>query len=108
MGFLDLLMDISKDDLHCPDESKEERSEGNCSNVDKKSPFEGSENRTREIVSVRSEVPDASDTCKHELTSGTDEGHMPEKGEKVEVPNISRKVSLKIKFFRLTLWSNPT
>jgi hypothetical protein len=57
--------------------------------MNNKSPLETCENWASEFVSIWGEIPNASDTCKHELASGANEGNMPEKGEEIKVPHIS-------------------
>ena len=66
--------------------------------MEEKSPSERSTEWISQLSSVWSEVPDASNTCENELTNIVNESNVPQQSEEVEVPQISKKLKLGLKY----------
>jgi hypothetical protein len=89
--FLHLLMDVGEHDLDGPDDSEQQGSEGNGSDMCEQSPSEGLADWASETVSAWGEVPDTGNCGEDELTNIVDEGNVPQQDEQVEIPSVSKK-----------------
>ena len=85
-------MNISQDNLNSPNNGQKKGSESNCTNVKPESPTERSAEWTIQLSSVWSEIPNASNTCQHELTNIVNESNVPQQSEQIEIPQITPRV----------------
>lgn len=78
---LNLLMNISKNNLDSPNNSKKKGSESDGSNMNPHSPSERFTKWSIELISVWGEIPDAGNSCENELTDIVDESNVPQASE---------------------------